>query len=1037
MNFRSVRPYTRSLTLAAFFMAMVAPAQSELIPLGSVWRYQDNGTDPDGVDPEGTWATSGFDDSGWAAGGAELGYGDLDEVTVLSFGGDAANKYVTTYFRHSFEVIDPSIYSTLNLEVRRDDGVVVYLNGNEIFRDNLPTGPITDATFATVAISGADESALLSTSIAPSGLVVGTNVVAVEIHQANLTSTDISFDLRFAEPPPASLSRGPYLQRASASQVTVRWRTTVPTDSVVNYGTDPANLTLSASAPTDTTEHELTIAGLTADTRYYYSVGSSETTFASGADYYMHTHPVSGVAAPTHIWVLGDSGTANADAAAVRDSFLTYNGNDPHSDLLLMLGDNAYSIGTDAQYQAAVFDMYPTVLRNTVLWSCLGNHDGASADSVNQTGPYYDLHTFPTSGESGGLASGTEAYYSFDYANIHFVCLDSYETDRSPGGTMAIWLGNDLAATSQEWIIAFWHHPPYTKGSHNSDTEIELIEMRTNFLPILESYGVDLVLGGHSHSYERSKLIDGHYGTSGTLVGNMILDGGDGHDSGDGAYRKSSFTANTGAVYVVAGSSGKISSAPLNHPVMITNLVELGSMVLDVNDKQLDALFLNSNGVVRDRFTIIHTEPSTEPPVAPSSLAASVLGPEEIALSWTDNSDDEQSFTLQRSVDSTNWTTIASLPADSDFHSDGGLTADTEYLYRVFATNSVGDSAFSNLALATTESLPPFLDTLIASEIAGFGTLDGDFTRTYADDDSVQALTEVESGGKPSKRHSRLRHTWEMTLPPGLSSVLFVNAYASVSSDGDDFDFEYSTDAGETWNYAFTVSANDSANTESSLLAGASGNSLVIRVSDTDQGQGNRALDTLYVDSLFVRTETVAGDPPEAPSTLTAVADSSDRIDLTWVDHSLDELGFELERLAPSDPDWVILANLAADSTGFSDLSVAPSTSYSYRIRSYNASGSSLHSNVASATTLAPDPSAIVLSTVGRKVRGVIHADLTWTGITTSNVEIYRNGALSATVPNTGSYSDNTGVKGGGSFAYQVCEEGNPAKCSNVSSVTF
>jgi hypothetical protein len=222
--------------------------------------------------------------------------------------------------------------------------------------------------------------------------------------------------------------------------------------------------------------------------------------------------------------VIGDSGTANANAAAVRDAYINYTGN-RHTDLWLMLGDNAYQSGTDAEYQNAVFNMYPTLLRQSVVWPTLGNHDGAAANSATQSGPYYDIFTLPKNAEAGGVASRTEAYYSFDYGNIHFVVLDSFETSRAPNGAMLTWLANDLAATNQPWIIAYFHHPPSTIGSHNSDTEIELIEMRQNALPILEAGGVDLVLAGHSHSYERSYLLDGHYGLSSTLTPSMIRDG--------------------------------------------------------------------------------------------------------------------------------------------------------------------------------------------------------------------------------------------------------------------------------------------------------------------------------------------------------------------------------------------------------------------------------------------------------------------------------------------------------------------------------
>ena len=217
--------------------------------------------------------------------------------------------------------------------------------------------------------------------------------------------------------------------------------------------------------------------------------------------------------------------------------------------------------------------------------------------------------------EAGGVASGTEAYYSFDYGNIHFVCLESYETDRSPSGAMLTWLLADLLANTKDWVIAFWHHPPYTKGSHDSDTEGRLIDMRQNALPILEQNGVDLVLTGHSHSYERSLLIDGHYGHSSTFTSAMQLDSGDGREDGNGAYQKPGQPAlpNAGAVYAVAGSSGKTSGGSLNHPVMFVSLNVLGSLVLDITGGRLDSTFLDSNGNVGDYFTILKG-PDTTPP---------------------------------------------------------------------------------------------------------------------------------------------------------------------------------------------------------------------------------------------------------------------------------------------------------------------------------------------------------------------------------------------------------------------------------------
>ncbi len=160
-----------------------------LIPTGSVWRYLDNGTDQ-GSD----WRLLGFNDLGWSNGPAQLGYGDSDERTVVSFGLNASAKYVTTYFRRAFSIADYSAFSALALRVIRDDGVVVYLNGTEIYRSNLPGGPIGFQTLAPVSIGGADESAWNAAPIDPGGLINGENVIAVEIHQNSGTSSDISFD---------------------------------------------------------------------------------------------------------------------------------------------------------------------------------------------------------------------------------------------------------------------------------------------------------------------------------------------------------------------------------------------------------------------------------------------------------------------------------------------------------------------------------------------------------------------------------------------------------------------------------------------------------------------------------------------------------------------------------------------------------------------------------------------------------------------------------------------------------------------------
>ena len=183
---------------------------SYLVPNGAVWKYLDNGSD------QGTaWQAPGFNDSGWASGPAELGFGDITdnpprpERTVIN-GGPATNRFVTTYFRHTFNVADPSAFSALVVRLLRDDGGVVYLNGVEVFRSNLGTSnnPVVHTNLALNAVDDGTNY-FSSTNLSPALLVVGPNVLAVEIHQTTFTSSDGSFDAMLLAQP-ASLLRKVY-----------------------------------------------------------------------------------------------------------------------------------------------------------------------------------------------------------------------------------------------------------------------------------------------------------------------------------------------------------------------------------------------------------------------------------------------------------------------------------------------------------------------------------------------------------------------------------------------------------------------------------------------------------------------------------------------------------------------------------------------------------------------------------------------------------------------------------------------------------
>ena len=164
-----------------------------VIPDGAVWKYLDDGTNQ-----QTAWREPGFNDASWAEGAAELGYGDDDEETPVESGADG-DHHITTYFRKTFNLTEVETVSSLLLELVRDDGAVVYLNGAEVWRSNMPDGAIDSETRAKDGVRVPEESTWFSkTDVSAALLVEGENTVAVEVHQILPTSSDISFNFRLS-----------------------------------------------------------------------------------------------------------------------------------------------------------------------------------------------------------------------------------------------------------------------------------------------------------------------------------------------------------------------------------------------------------------------------------------------------------------------------------------------------------------------------------------------------------------------------------------------------------------------------------------------------------------------------------------------------------------------------------------------------------------------------------------------------------------------------------------------------------------------
>ncbi|MBT3425775.1 MAG: metallophosphoesterase family protein [Gammaproteobacteria bacterium] len=479
-----------------------------------------------------------------------------------------------------------------------------------------------------------------------------------------------------------------FLQQVSDHSAIIKWRG--PARKVC-FGLQSDQLAGVAEGKLVDGHYQVSLTGLEADTAYYYTLGGS----GSAAVSHFNTAPKPGqlpADGNIHIWLLGDSGTETevqgghpvhqGEALEVLDGFLKYNEEQAVSeplDLILLLGDNAYLDGTDEQWQGAYFDIYTDLIDSTATWPTIGNHEmgggpldiclfrrlpqcekgplvshfggisrSSNPDSYDSNGdgpdpgglPYLKIFTLPSKAEQGGVASGTEQYYSFGYGNVHVVSLDSQLSNRDPVQRLAMrdWLIDDLNGNTLDWTVVIFHHPPYSKGqNHDSDVEQNEIDMRQTFAPVFEAHGVDVVYSGHAHSYERSWYLNGHHGLSDTFKPSVHTEtdsqGKPLMGQGKEAYQQisSASSADDKAVYTVAGSSGKADKenpcAPgmtlgcslpnwLAHPAHRTftdgqpghrsnGLSLKGSVVLDANRHSLTSRFIDENGQVLDYFTIV------------------------------------------------------------------------------------------------------------------------------------------------------------------------------------------------------------------------------------------------------------------------------------------------------------------------------------------------------------------------------------------------------------------------------------------------
>jgi hypothetical protein len=282
------------------------------------------------------------------------------------------------------------------------------------------------------------------------------------------------------------LTRGPYLQLASETEITIVWHTLMPGRGQVDYGVDAYSLSRFDRRPRR--KHVVTLTGLRPGTTYRYRIRGNKHRLREGLQF--TTNKPNG--ASFRFAVFGDSGSALPEQYALAARIAA---NVP--DLVLHTGDIVYPNGAQREFDECFFRPYGSLLERVVLWPAPGNHD-----LIHHAGrAYFDNFALPRNGPAG-LAP--ERVYSFAYGDALFASVDSNLSEETLRQRVAPWLLQTLGAGKWRWRFVFFHHPPYSTGMHGPDQGI-----RRALVPAFQQAGVDVVFNGHDHAYERSRPLEG------------------------------------------------------------------------------------------------------------------------------------------------------------------------------------------------------------------------------------------------------------------------------------------------------------------------------------------------------------------------------------------------------------------------------------------------------------------------------------------------------------------------------------------------
>lgn len=902
-----------------------------LIPQGSVWKYEATGANLGSA-----WREPAYNDTGWPSGAGELGYGDGDEATVIT---SSPVRY-TYYFRRNFQIADRSLFTALALRLIKDDGCVVYLNGQEVVRYNMPTGTITSLTPASTASEFGWESTL---AIPPSLLVNGNNVMAVEVHQANLTSTDVSFDLELVGTKPnITLNLDSPADGASELATPVTLQATASSSASEQLTVNFYGRPVVAAIP------EFSIVVLP-DTQFYTSeFPGNMSMFQSQIG-----------------WILANRSASNIVFVA-HEGDITDDGD---------IYENQWYNATNAMYR---LDAPSADLPYGIPYSvAVGNHDQLvpSGDTSPTTyyNKYFGVNHFSGRSYYGGNYGGNNnnSYQFFSASGMDFIVLT---LEYTPSAAVLSWANGLLQQHANRRAILLTHSLLETTAAWTTPGLAIYNALKGNA-------NLFLMLCGHNHGEARRTDV-----YNGNTIETVLADYQTYPGGGNGLMRILTFSPSNNEIrfqtyspYLSQYEVGDSSEFTLNYPMGANfTLITQNSGV--TSGTQTTATwtglqagagyewFVTANDGLETLSSAVRTfttsfNNNSAPTVVLTEPAANTSYPDmlsaTVTLTATASDLDGTVSQVEFFANGASLGSTATVPHTKEHTFGPGI-----YSITAVATDNLGATSTSTPVTLTVDATPTAPSNL--SVVAGSVTcssvdlmwmdnslveqhydvlvsLDGTSYVLGATAPTNSTVASVQNLAPNTPYHFKVvavnsygtsssgvvQTTTSLPPPPlaptigaaeVLSSSMIRVTWTDTSTDETSFAVLISTDG-----TGFTLLGTLPANSIETTATGLSPlTTYYFRVQAVNAGG--------FRESATVNATTPAAPaPPAAPTGLTAVPFSNTEIQLTWTDNSTDETGFRIER-SLDEVAWSTVQTVAPGATTFTNINLTSGTVYYYRV---------------------------------------------------------------------------------------------------------